>query len=1384
MRHTSQRWPVLCLLLVFIGSNVISLLPAHAAARTEQPVATHPASAARLQLATAAVAAPSALLESTPTPTPRLTAAYPAPDSIELSSDSAAYPAPARATPQPAPTPSGNIAIIGPRSYLFLPLMLASGPEFIEIEPTPPVEPTAFVIERSCRQPASASPASATPTALPSSPENPAFDLACGTVANTLPNPDFERAPAPVDPQLFPANSNFSNGRTGWEFSWDEQWAIRDDSERDGANGAYLAIFGSEIIARSPHFTMPAQAQSLHVRYRVGLPSSMLASSAINGNVVSSRDHWLTQTRTRFTLKGDWHAGWQTGVVNLDGLAGQEVAIELQSPYNYSGLQRTLLDSLSLHEVVPGWTLNSGSTVQRVSDANNDPAAPKGSHLLLPTSDDALISSSFVVSPTVQSLHLRYLVGRLDQAEGTHTVLVSVISGTGSLAVTTTSELKGSLSSGWQTGVVDLQRFQGRRIRVMLALGSSRTITILARIDRLTLSEEVPGWTTSDMSTVFIAETKQPAPPSTDQPANAGLEARPALLPQPSLVNSDFSSAATSLGLLPNGDFSSGLTSWTTAPAAGATVLNDAQGDLGWSGQQYMLLGPSPAIATSAAFVVPPTAQTLHLRFAAPLGREWLVSIVSRATGSPITSTTTLRSNSTQWQDGMVDLQAFRGETIQISMYNDAFALRLDSLAVYRDTPGWEASDGRQVQIRRDSQSTEASNNYLDITGSEATITSPTFVVSATAQSLHFRYFIGQRTAANNEFTGTAMVLTSRDNFQTEQPYPTEIKGTFGLWRDGYLDLQRFVGQSIRVRFVNSAWSSVSSEFGIDSLAIYQDVPGWTIVPATMALSSTGGISQTYLQIQPSRLHLGAETSPFIVASSTYSLTFNYLMAGGQPNDTLLSVNVLSGEGYGTVTEMLQLQSPATAAWQLATINLSSFRGRAIKLRISNLSSSATLKLDLLRTRAGSGGPAPHSDVNTNAPALRFSSRYHTATSALFTIPADATVVRFNYLGVGDTALNPAMLEVYALINGRENDVIPLGNVTGSEVDGWKVGSLSLATAKQHGQPIKLRFNSNGAPSSHISLDLVFAGRPGAQLWTAIQSPSSVTSNTTFSFQVKYANLGDTAMDVPLFEVISRGGAPIGLSGDRVIGAGTTLHLLLQSPTAPLDKLPPGASGAITVYSYASAPLDFALTPMPLNAPIPWDSLKDEFTPPELKGTPYFDDYWNALRIQLGETGRDLRANVMALQRTMLEVNPTPSNLTDIYSIVELQAEATAQDHLEIVSLQQQESMSGGATMSAAAAGSVCPPVVSNDPGKVHFNVIGSTKVGPDNFSYTIKPDGGIPNPNKNTYIIIHGFRNSGGKDDDGDTEFDPSPTGMYLIEPWISNMAGAIKKESRTPTS
>ena len=97
------------------------------------------------------------------------------------------------------------------------------------------------------------------------------------------------------------------------------------------------------------------------------------------------------------------------------------------------------------------------------------------------------------------------------------------------------------------------------------------------------------------------------------------------------------------------------------------------------------------------------------------------------------------------------------------------------------------------------------------------------------------------------------------------------------------------------------------------------------------------------------------------------------------------------------------------------------------------------------------------------------------------------------------------------------------------------------------------------------------------QLSTNVITPPNTRPSNVLSFQVEFANTGNTDIINPVLRLTSLGGAPIALKSAELANAGKELTLPLQEVGGPAGRLRPGAKGTIIVYAKATTVLGFML---------------------------------------------------------------------------------------------------------------------------------------------------------------------------------------------------------------
>ena len=322
-------------------------------------------------------------------------------------------------------------------------------------------------------------------------------------------------------------------------------------------------------------------------------------------------------------------------------------------------------------------------------------------------------------------------------------------------------------------------------------------------------------------------------------------------------------------------------------------------------------------------------------------------------------------------------------------------------------------------------------------------------------------------------------------------------------------------------------------------------------------------------------------------------------------------------------------------------------------------------------------------------------------------------------------------------------------------------------------------------------------------------------------------------MDNPLALLSSETKAPIALTREDLFNQ-TSLDLLLQSDNSPFGVLAPGTIGSITFYAQALpslSSLNFSLSVLddPTTA-LKWDSyiktvesqFPESFTNPTLT-----ENFWKVFRESVGETVGDIQNNLLKIQQLSLAVArreaqvsgvpfsekdyPTLS-LSELYNIALFAASYGANQPVENTQINNVSSPSLTDNKLAAllindievntfdTSLSMALPLQFesiNNQRVMSLNnsqlIIGEASTLLEDLKYFV-PGGssillpgtdvyfnvwdnggrvknGTINPQNQTYIIIHGFQNTGG-----------NPNNNYVPSPWMAGMANSLKQ--REPDS
>ncbi|MBN1485369.1 MAG: Ig-like domain-containing protein, partial [Chloroflexia bacterium] len=236
-----------------------------------------------------------------------------------------------------------------------------------------------------------------------------------------------------------------------------------------------------------------------------------------------------------------------------------------------------------------------------------------------------------------------------------------------------------------------------------------------------------------------------------------------------------------------NYDFESGdLGGWLPSDPAHVYV-SDTQGLSGY----YLQLAWHNQWADSTAFAVPVQVQSLRLDYLAWTERSAVEDVPLRVyvlSGPSFGTETEIKqlwsSDNDGWQAGVVDLQAYAGQTIKLRLRSDWDSgrngrVRLDNVTLRVEVPDWQPSDAFYVHVFSDTCSLDGGYLLLDAVNQWADST--VLVVPADVQSLRLDYYAWTERSGVEQVPLRVYVL-SGPTFETE----AEIDRLWGSSNDGW----------------------------------------------------------------------------------------------------------------------------------------------------------------------------------------------------------------------------------------------------------------------------------------------------------------------------------------------------------------------------------------------------------------------------------------------------------------------------------------------------------------------------------------------------------------------------------------------------------------------
>ena len=879
------------------------------------------------------------------------------------------------------------------------------------------------------------------------------FDQIIST--DTIPNASFNTGAQALPTSTYPANAEFDS-LSGWAVSDSAQVQLANDANNH--SGPHLLLNSAQQWAVSNAVSVPTNTQSLHFDYAAWTDSDGIRQIPLFVEAMSGPD-WSTTTLIG-TAYGQQTQGWRHAVLDLQAFQGRTIKLRFRSDNDPWRNGRARLDNLAFRVEVPSWKPSDSNQV-RLEQGTSD-----GPFLFLDGIGQSALSTPFVVPQNADRLFFGYQAWSTVDAAQRSRLYVEALSGSDYGVYTLLGTVWGSQIEGWLPGTVDLQAFRGQPIRLRFRSDEDTVRQGRARIDTVSLRSDLLGWVRS--STTAVSPGGNSLSASADGPDiynpdfSQTRQSRPAS-EYPANFNFDTGAQALPASTYPpNPDFAS-LSGWLVSNSNLVKLSNDA-GNL--SGPALNLQA-AQQWAASNSFTIPSTAQSLRFDYKVwtPHDDNGVVPVFAEIlTGNQFATTTLIGtasgSKSAGWKQAVLDVQAFQGKTVKLRFHSDNDPWRngqalVDNLAFYSEVPQWKPSDSNQVQLK---QEAGASGWHLALSGTNRSAMSEPFIVAWGAQSLHFDY------KAWSEHNANQLVQIKVEIFGGSDYGTYTLAGIAGdnqsqTWKHAVLDLQRFQGQTIKLRFHSD------NQARIDNVGLYTEVPEWVLSDSNQVqIVQDSGVNGPYAQLDGSNQWLLSLAFP--VPSDAQQLEFRYTARSqqGASVSARLFVEALSGNNYDVYTLLSTLQGTQSQGWQQASLDLRSFRGRTIKLRFRSDDDGGRqgrASFDTLRLTRDPATATPQNP--TPAYAITIDQENAWVESDAFTLPEAVDRVKFAYASWAARDANEQSRLFVEVLSGADFKVnTPIGTVLGTHNQGWQNSDLSIGAFR--GRTIKLRFRSDNDP--------------------------------------------------------------------------------------------------------------------------------------------------------------------------------------------------------------------------------------------------------------------------------------------------------------------------------
>lgn len=910
-------------------------------------------------------------------------------------------------------------------------------------------------------------------------------------------NYNFADGRTPLLPATYPTNYNFSSGDLGdWTPSNATYVTVVDNIYN--LDGPYLNLGSYNQAADSPVFTIPAAAQTLRFNYYNQSWRDSNAARPVHVYALSGPD--LNTVTLLGSVSGSNLQGWQTAILDVQTFRGQNVKLRFQSDTDSYWQGTARIDNLSLEIETPGWTVSNASLVRVVGDSYSLPDG--GSYLSIGSYNQWADTTPFTVPADAQTVRFDYMNTTWRDSNAARPVHVYVYSGANFNVSAHLGSVSGSYLQGWRHGSFDIQAYQGQAIKFRFVADTDGYWQGTSRIDNISLNTQTPGWLPSSTNVINIHGDTPPVNPpdnlengefnngrtplpTNTYPANYDFShTRIALASTDYPANYDFShirAAADPAAYPANYNFTLGsLGDWTPSNATYVTVVSNT---LNYDGH-YLLISSYSQYADSPAFTIPADVQSLRFNYQnwswrdANASRPLHIYILSGNDFATVTQIGSVNGSANNgWLEGILDLQAYQGQTVKLRFRADSDGYwqgtaRVDNVTLHTElVDGWKPSTTSYSYVQVVSDTHSFDGPYLRLASYNQYADSPAFIVPEDVQSLRFDYQNWSWRDAAAARPVHVYVISGPDLSITTHLGSANGSANNG-WLEGILDLQAFQGQIIKLRFhadTDGYWQGTSR---IDNITLHTElVDGWK--PSTVSYSYVQVVSDThslngpYLRLASYNQY--ADSPAFTVPENTQSLRFNYAnwtwrdAAASRP----VHVYALSGPYLNVATYLGGVNGSLNEGWKTAQLDLQAFQGQTIRLRFQADTDSywqGTSRVDNISLNIEAPGwdlaNASVSSVQANGvngPYLLLNGYNLAAAAPPFLVPTTVDSLTFDYFNsTWRDAAASRPVHVYAYIGENFAYPIYLGAVSGSLNEGWKQASLSMANVR--GRYIKLRF--------------------------------------------------------------------------------------------------------------------------------------------------------------------------------------------------------------------------------------------------------------------------------------------------------------------------------------